>query len=44
MIKFLHTADLRIGMTAPGVGSLAMQIQGARIESLKTIDCMEGGI
>src|SRR5439155_2396381 len=34
---FLHTADLQIGMTAPGVGSLANRIQDARVESLKTI-------
>jgi len=37
MLKFLHTADLQIGMTAPGVGSLAKRIQDARVESLKSI-------
>lgn len=37
MLRFLHTADLQIGMTAPGAGSLAKQLQEARVESLKTI-------
>ncbi len=36
-MRILHTADLQIGMTAPGVGPLAKQIQDARVESLKTI-------
>lgn len=37
MVKFLHTADLQIGMTAPGVGPLAKPIQEARVESLQTL-------
>ena len=37
MLKFIHTADLQIGMTAPGVGPLARKIQDARVESLKKI-------
>jgi DNA repair exonuclease SbcCD nuclease subunit len=37
MLKFIHTADLQIGMTAPGVGALAKQIQDARVQVLKSI-------
>lgn len=37
MIRFLHTADLQIGMTASSVGKLAKQLQDARVESLKTL-------
>ena len=36
-LSFLHSADLQIGMTAPGVGPLAKRIQDARIESLRII-------
>ncbi len=36
-LTFLHTADLQIGMAAPGLGPLASQVQEARIASLKTI-------
>ena len=36
-MRFLHTADLQIGMTASGVGKLAKELQDARVESLKTV-------
>jgi DNA repair exonuclease SbcCD nuclease subunit len=36
-LSFLHTADLQIGMTAPGVGPLAKRIQDARVESLRIV-------
>jgi DNA repair exonuclease SbcCD nuclease subunit len=37
MINFIHSADIQVGITGVGVGSLAKHIQEARIESLKTI-------
>lgn len=37
MLKFLHTADLQIGMTAPGVGQLAHKVQEARLSALERV-------
>lgn len=37
MLRFLHTADLQIGMTAPGVGPMARRVQDARVESLERV-------
>lgn len=37
MLRFLHTADLQIGMTAPGVGAMARRVQDARVESLERV-------
>ena len=36
-MRFLHTADLQIGMTASGVGKLAKELQDARVESLQAV-------
>jgi len=40
-MKFVHTADLQIGMTAPGAGTAARQLQDARVEVLRAI--LRGG-
>lgn len=34
MLRFLHTADIQIGMAAPGVGHMAVPMQEARVEAL----------
>ena len=36
-MKFLHTANLQIGMTASSVGKLAKQLREAWIESLRAV-------
>lgn len=37
MLRFLHTADVQIGMAVPGVGHMAVPVQEARVEALERV-------